>query len=1098
MTDFELLNEYAASRSEQAFGTLVERYANLVFSAALRQVRNPHDAEEISQAVFTILARKAGTLHEQTILSGWLVRTTRFVVLNSGRREMNRRRAEMEAADLHLTETESAWQQIAPLLDEALVSLNEADRNALTLRFFEEKSFKEIAALTRTSEDAAQKRVSRALDRLRNRFAKRGVLLGSAVVSAAIAAQGVQAAPGHLASSILSGMGTGSSAGLADATLRSLQLLKLRRYGFAIAGSSLVLVLLLILVQLVNPAPRTSSGSAVVLPTQSRSALVGNVPGPGQATRLNNGALLLRVLDSDTGTSLRRATLAITSGTFPDLATNSLLSDEKGEALIPVPSAADGLWYFRIAILRDGFVPRFVSWAAVRGDSLDNIPAGYNVRLTRGLSIGGLVIDEQGQPVPDVVVALDAGVDKLIVDGPAEREGLTFAHEEITDAQGRWLCNHAPANIANLTFRLAHGDYVPVSFRSAKLGPTLNERLHLSEDDFRNRCAVMVLKPGAVIAGMVLDEQGNPIAGAKVTQNRAWTDKTANQFTASDGTFRFGNVPRYPLVITVQAAGFVASDQKVSAANAEELLRFVLAKGAVLRGRVVDEFGNPIVGASILALENSEMDRFENSTSTDASGRFEWRSAQPGRQLYEIQARGFKTRRLEPLVADGTEQTIALQRAVATSPARMAGIVLDEQTKRPVNDFEVWSALSYRQTFASGFSQSVALTPELKTTGTNGRFAFLLPDRRRQIESSDIEIRAKGYLPARQRIPAPFGFSCSHLVIALEPLSGFSALVKLPDGAPAAGATVIMCTESANHLAYMRLPGEFDSALCRGNLTETDARGEFTLPNPASSAMLFVAHKAGYAEVKLSRTAGIPAIVIQPWGQVEGTCRSGNRPVANRTVSLENPVGPGSRPILQVHLSGITDERGHFVIQGVPPGEWKLWPHGACLQVKAGEAAHVSLGGAGYTIVGKLLQANDSRAAEFQDLALVLGTQLPNLPQPTRSQFASEAEFILAKSQWVDRKSKFLASEPGRIALREYREYTANVAPDGSFKIEEALPGVYELRVRPDPLRQDIALIEALDDITRTVVLPEPVPSGAIVDIGVLSLPRPKATDHRE
>lgn len=976
MTDFELLHEYASNRSEQAFGTVVERYANLVFSAALRQVRNPHDAEEISQAVFTILARKAGTLHKETVLSGWLVRTTRFVVLNSGRREINRRRAEMEAASQQSTETESAWEQIGPLVDEALVSLNEGDRNALTLRFFEQKSFKEIAGQMRTSEDAAQKRVSRALDKLRSLFAKRGLLLNSALVSVALATKTVQAAPSHLASAIVAGIGTGTgpSVVLAEATLRSFQFMQIRSYGLGAAGASLVLVVLLFLVQLLGPASRAPAGSALVLSSAPAAIRLTNAAGPSAATRPNNGLLLLRVLDSETGTPLRRAGLTVTSGVFPDLTTNTFLTDEMGGALVPVPSEREGFWYFRIAILRDGFVPRFVSWAAVRGDSPKEIPAEYTVRLMRGLNIGGMVVDEQGQPVPDVVVALDAGVDKLILEGPPEREGLTFAHEETTDGQGRWMCNHAPENIANVSYRLSHPGYIAGYFRSAKLGSTTNWAVHLSEDDFRNQCALMFLKAAVVVTGVDLDEQGNPIAVAKATQNHSSTDKRANQLTSSDGT--------------------------------------------------------------------------------------------------------------------------TLQRTATTIPARISGTVVDVQTKAPIDDFEVWGAVSYRQAFASGLSHSVMLSAELRTTGTNGRFAFLLPDRGGAIESCEIEIRAESYLPARERVSLLPPNLPSNLVMALERVSDFNSNVKLPDGTPAAGAVVIMCSEGENHLAYMHLPGEFDLALSRGNHTETDPRGEFRLPRPASSAMLFVAHKFGYAKVKVSRTAAVPEVMLLPWSQVRGTFRIGNRPAANRTVSLENLVSTSSRPFLQIHLAGTTDNEGSFVIQGVPPGEWKLWPHGAFIQVGPGATAHVSLGGAGYTVIGRLAGAENSDAREFQDLGLVLSSQLPGLPQPTRRQFAFEAEYIAAKSEWVKRKSEFLASEPGCNALREYREYTATIAPDGSFKVEEALPGNYELRFRPDPLRQDMALIEALNDVTTQVVLPEPVPSDARIDVGVLSLPDTKATVH--
>src|SRR2546423_733476 len=127
MTDFDLLREYASSGSEDDFAALVGRYANLVYSAALRQMRDPHEAEEISQVVFIILARKAAFIRKETVLPGWLLRTTRLVALNALRRQSHRRRIEREAVNLALTETDFAWSQITPVLDKALMSLSDKD-----------------------------------------------------------------------------------------------------------------------------------------------------------------------------------------------------------------------------------------------------------------------------------------------------------------------------------------------------------------------------------------------------------------------------------------------------------------------------------------------------------------------------------------------------------------------------------------------------------------------------------------------------------------------------------------------------------------------------------------------------------------------------------------------------------------------------------------------------------------------------------------------------------------------------------------------------------------------------------------------------------
>jgi|ERR1035437_3680911 uncharacterized protein (TIGR03435 family) len=204
LDDHELLAEYARTESEAAFAVLVARYVNLVHSAALRFTGNPHHAEEITQAVFIILARKAGGLRRGTVLSGWLYQTARLTAANFVKGEIRRQRREQEVyMQSTLTEPDSAaWEQIAPLLDEAMGRLGETDRNAIVLRFFENKTAQEVAASLKLNEAAAHKRVSRALDKLRKMFTKRGMTLTATVIAGAVAANSVQAAPVALAKSV--------------------------------------------------------------------------------------------------------------------------------------------------------------------------------------------------------------------------------------------------------------------------------------------------------------------------------------------------------------------------------------------------------------------------------------------------------------------------------------------------------------------------------------------------------------------------------------------------------------------------------------------------------------------------------------------------------------------------------------------------------------------------------------------------------------------------------------------------------------------------------------------------------------------------------
>ena len=196
-----LVQEFAARQSESAFATLVSRHANLVYSAALRQTRDPQLAEEVTQVVFILLARKAASLGAKTILTGWLYRTACYVSGSALKRELRRQRREQEAfmqSELD-AETDSSWQQMSPLLDEAMLRLGQTDRDALVLRYFEGRSLDEVGSALGGSEEAAKKRVNRALEKLRKYFSKRGVDSTTAAIAETISANSVHAAPVALA-----------------------------------------------------------------------------------------------------------------------------------------------------------------------------------------------------------------------------------------------------------------------------------------------------------------------------------------------------------------------------------------------------------------------------------------------------------------------------------------------------------------------------------------------------------------------------------------------------------------------------------------------------------------------------------------------------------------------------------------------------------------------------------------------------------------------------------------------------------------------------------------------------------------------------------
>lgn len=204
MADEDLLREYARHRSEAAFAKLVSRHIDLVYSTALRLVREPNFAQDVTQTVFIGLACKPNAVREPRALACWLYRATRYAAANALRTERRRRQRESDIMQMNVNDssTETIWQSLMPHIEEAMASLDAMDQNAVVLRFFQGKTLREVGATLGLSDDAAQKRLSRALDRLRLHFRNQGIDTSTALLGTALAGHAVQAAPGGMASSV--------------------------------------------------------------------------------------------------------------------------------------------------------------------------------------------------------------------------------------------------------------------------------------------------------------------------------------------------------------------------------------------------------------------------------------------------------------------------------------------------------------------------------------------------------------------------------------------------------------------------------------------------------------------------------------------------------------------------------------------------------------------------------------------------------------------------------------------------------------------------------------------------------------------------------
>jgi RNA polymerase sigma factor (sigma-70 family) len=301
MSDHDLLRAYARDGSQAAFAELVGRHLNLVYSGARRIVRSPQLAEDAAQVVFTDLARQARTISSETPLVAWLHVVARRTSTDLVRRESRRQLRESAVAALADTATmpanDATWIDIEPLLDEAVESLEPADRTAILLRFLENKSLREVGDALGTSDDAAQKRVSRALDQLRAFFLTRGVAVTTAGLATNISANALLTAPAALATAItaavLGGGATATAVGLGLAQ-------KLLLTGGVAAAAGLA-------VFLVRPSPPptlpvTNQGAVAAAPAAASaplpSATVANPAArpPSRAELIDERIALLRKL----------------------------------------------------------------------------------------------------------------------------------------------------------------------------------------------------------------------------------------------------------------------------------------------------------------------------------------------------------------------------------------------------------------------------------------------------------------------------------------------------------------------------------------------------------------------------------------------------------------------------------------------------------------------------------------------------------------------------------------------------------------------------------------------------------------------------------
>ncbi len=1041
LSDGELLSRFLAgedSAAGAAFAVLVERHGPMVMRVCRGALGHAHDAEDAAQAVFLVLARRAGTVRRKGSAASWLHGVARRVSARARRDDARRRKHEQRKA--HMTPHDTRPPADADALEELheeIDAMPEIYRSALVLCYLEGLSHEQAAARLGCPLRTLQSRLLRAKERLRDRITRRGLAVPAVLPLPTISTSWANAAVAA-ARAFVEGRAALAAAGVSPASI-AMARSTLRA---SVAVPRAIAGVLFLTGFTVAAAGFASVGTANDPPAEQPAVVAPAVEAPSKKDP-NNRTLLLQVVRRGTGEPIEGAEITVEtdSGARAGLGGDTsvmarLTTDRNGRCTIKFPRDLPNS--VAVTARKAGYANR--GYSPFDEPGRPAIPRQHTITMEPGRAIGGIVKDRAGKAVAGATVIITAGAGAI--NSP---DWTSIPDIQVkTNADGRWHFDEMPSTWEFVFLRVTHPDFVP-TFMTANL-PTP------SDSSLRSRRAETILEVGLPITGRVLDDRGRPIAGAKVglgADRRIWSRDYPSVVTDAEGRFRFDHVPRGVQTVTAEAPGRSPELLDIPVEAGMKPVEFRLGPGHILRGRVGDPKGQPIDGVTVQADWKGHMS-LGWSTTTNADGRFTWDSAPAEPVTLTLTRPGFAMIGQREFRAGPTETTVTMYH-----PLHIRGKVVDAKTGRPIDHFTVVYGQYYRFSNPDGAFRNVdwqRVGPRGEFTGGTYEIEYAHP----LVTALAVRVEAAGYRSATSK---PFRLDAGEVTFdaRLEPGQGPSGMVLGLDGRPLAGAAVVLSTASLQAQFHN---GKFhETAYSRA---VTDAEGRFAFPAQTERFAVFVDHESGFAEADDRALAESKPIALRPWGRIEGTVQIGPRPAAGVEIRLEEPERSPAPRTMQSHQR-TTDARGRFAFEHLIPGRLTLSRifrldrsafhvgTGAVrtIEVRPGETTWVALGGTGRPVIGRF-----------------------KLPAGTRS----DAVFPYFNQHLAP-------IDAPRDAL------DTNVLPDGRFRIEDVAPGKYRLKAEVHEPGQSIAgsYGPKLAGIEKDVEIPAGHPV-APLDLGTIEL----------
>lgn len=804
--------------------------------------------------------------------------------------------------------------------------------------------------------------------------------------------------------------------------------------------------------------------------------------------RIYHDELVVRVADKVSGQPSASARAALT---IRDDEGSLFLGEGEadGSGVIHLPFPPQQTLSFSILVRAAGRLPVVIE-GGKKADG--DFHREWTATLDRGARIGGSVQDPSGQPIANANVLIH----RLMPVGPREFERLDYETVS-TGRDGKWISESVPAGATNLVFEVSHPEFRSATFVQG-LAPDPNVRALVSADLWAGT-AEMALENALRIAGTVVNESGEVVRGAEIYLVNSERSES-KRVTASDASGKFSVIVPEPgqVGLMVQAAGYRTRLQLVTASASLRSVRVPLTTASPLVGRVMDQNNAPVAGARVKLDAWNGSRLLDWQTMTDQQGKFTWDSPPEGSVMFQITAANY----LPGRNSIGTQTSEA--RFVLRKMSRVLGRVVDAETGKPIDDFLVVRGRAYNE------NEPMRWERYDTTRGRRGEYSVRLTDYGSNVRLQ-LLVEAQGYMPAVSAEFKSAGVFTNDF--ALKKARGIRGVVQLPDGAPAANATVVLVEPGDE--AYMEKPGELRRSGSGGDFQRSNARGEFEFAPKLSPHTVIASHPLGFAEIRASNVVSGGKIVLQPWGRVQGRVQVGSGSQEGKTVALTSAdweygfEGRSSAP-LSLSLRTETDADGKFTLDRVPPGERKAalqirvndrssgrgqsTTHSLPVFIKPGEVTPVMIGGAGRTIIGRMTVAGgDPEDVDWKrDIHTMysIRSMPPGMQGVTVTQNMSEQERQKAFREFEDRQRAYWMSDEGRALKRKDRRYVLMFETNGTFRVDNVEPGEYQLYVSlTNPDRPD-NYYEYIGSANRNVTIPAAKPGEEKVpfDVGATAV----------